>query len=381
MKFLHIADLHIGKLVNGFSMLEDQEHILTQILACVEAEQPRAVVLAGDIYDRPAPGTDAVRLFDRFLTDLAHTGATVLLISGNHDSPERLGFAGRLLREQSVYLCGAYEGAPQTVRLDDPEGTVCFHLLPFLRPAEARRFHGDAPVETYADAVRLALRQLTRDSGARHVLVAHQFVVGRGVEPERSESETFSVGGVDSVDADLFSDFDYVALGHLHGPQRIGRETVRYAGSPLKYSFSECRHQKSACLVTLAAQGGPEIQLIPLRPRRDLRKIRGPLAALMSPSVVCSGDAEDYLHVTLTDEDEPTDALDTLRSVYPNVMILTFDNARTRALAELSTPAPVARADPQALFMEFFAQFNGRNMNEAQARIVRDLLTETGGNA
>ncbi|HML48095.1 MAG TPA: exonuclease subunit SbcD, partial [Clostridia bacterium] len=176
MKFLHIADLHIGKLVNGFSMLEDQAYVLAQILACVEAEKPRAVVLAGDIYDRPTPGTDAVRLFDRFLTDLARTGAAVLLISGNHDSPERLGFAGQLLREQAVYLCGAYEGAPQTVRLEDPVGAVCFHLLPFVRPAEVRRIHGDASVETHSDAVRAALKQLPLDSGARHVLVAHQFV-------------------------------------------------------------------------------------------------------------------------------------------------------------------------------------------------------------
>ncbi|HML48916.1 MAG TPA: exonuclease SbcCD subunit D C-terminal domain-containing protein, partial [Clostridia bacterium] len=187
--------------------------------------------------------------------------------------------------------------------------------------------------------------------------------------------------GVDSVDADLFSGFDYVALGHLHGPQRVGRETVRYAGSPLKYSFSECRHQKSACLVTLEARGAPEVRLIPLKPRRNLRKIRGPLAALVSPEVAGQGDAEDYLHITLTDEDEPMDALDTLRAVYPNVMALAFDNARTRALAELSAPAPVAQADPQALFAEFFAQLNGRDMNAVQARIVRDLLTETGGNA
>lgn len=381
MKFLHIADLHIGKLVNGFSMLEDQRHILSQILACVEAERPRAVVLAGDIYDRPTPGTDAVRLFDRFLTDLARTGTAVLLISGNHDSPERLGFAGQLLRERAVYLCGAYEGAPQTVRLEDPEGAVCFHLLPFLRPAEARRVHGDASVETHADAVRLALQQVTRASDARHVLVAHQFVVGRGPAPERSDSEVFSIGGVDSVDADLFAGFDYVALGHLHGPQRVGYDTVRYAGSPLKYSFSECRHHKSACLVALQAQGTPEIRLIPLRPRRDLRKIRGPLAALISPDVADRENPEDYLHVTLTDEDEPTDALDILRSVYPNVMTLTFDNARTRALADLSAPAPMEQADPQALFAEFFAQLNGRDMNAEQARIVRGLLAETGGNA
>jgi len=381
MKFLHIADLHIGKLVNGFSMIEDQAHILSQILACVDAEKPRAVVLAGDIYDRPAPGTDAVRLFDRFLTSLAHTGTAVLLISGNHDSPERLGFAGQLLQEQAVYLCGVYEGAPQTVRLQEEGVTACFHLLPFVRPADLRRVHEDAAVETYADAVRVALSGLAREPGARHVLVAHQFVVGRGPAPERSDSETIAVGGVDSVDADLLSGFDYVALGHLHGPQRVGCETVRYAGSPLKYSFSECRHQKSACLVTLKAQGAPEIRLIPLRPRRDLRKIRGPLSALLSPEVAGQGNADDYLHVTLTDEDEPLDAMDALRGVYPNVMALAFDNARTRALAELSTPAPVAQADPQALFAEFYTQLNGREMNACQARIVRDLLAKTGGNA
>lgn len=317
-------------------MLNDQEHILEQVMSAVRSEKPQAILIAGDVYDKQIPSIEALRLFDRFLTELAAERVAVLLISGNHDSPERLGFAGRIISDSGIYLQGVFEGRPGLVTLRDQHGEVDFYLLPFIRPSSVRSFHAAALISSYQDAWRTVWESVSFRPQRRRVLLAHQFVVAAGEDPERSESEIGPVGGLDSVSVEEVKDFHYVALGHLHGPQRIGYDWVRYAGSPLKYSFSEHRQHKSLTVVEMDAQGGVDIRFLPLKPLHDLRIIRGPLAELLSPQVVASSDREDYLRVVLTDEEEIIDPIGKLRSVYPNVMELKFDNSRSNADIELS---------------------------------------------
>lgn len=379
MKFMHLADLHIGKIVNGFSMLEDQIFILDQIVQYVREYKPHAVVMAGDIYDRPVPNTEAVKVFDQFLTDLARENTVVLIINGNHDSPERLGFASRIMYDRNIYLYGTLDGQMRKIPVEDEHGRVFFHLLPFIKPSIVRPFYTDTEIENSNDAVKAVIDAAELDKNSRNVLVAHQFVISSGSEPERSESEIGPVGGIDSIDADMLKDFDYVALGHLHGPQKIGFDHIRYAGSPLKYSFSECHHKKSVTLVELEEKGSMEITRLPLKVRRDMRRIKGPIAELMSDSIVAQGAPEDYLHVTLTDEDEIFDAIGKIRSVYPNVMMLSFENARTEAISDFSEISTNDSIAPSELFGSFFLAQNGAEMSPEQAAAANALLEQIGG--
>jgi len=379
MKFMHLADLHIGKIVNGFSMLEDQIFILDQIVQYVREYKPHAVVMAGDIYDRPVPNTEAVKVFDQFLTDLARENTVVLIINGNHDSPERLGFASRIMYDRNIYLYGTLDGQMRKIPVEDEHGRVFFHLLPFIKPSIVRPFYTDAEIENSNDAVKAVIDAAELDKNSRNVLVSHQFVISSGSEPERSESEIGPVGGIDSIDADMLKDFDYVALGHLHGPQKIGFDHIRYAGSPLKYSFSECHHKKSVTLVELEEKGSMEITRLPLKVRRDMRKIKGPIAELMSDSIVAQGAPEDYLHITLTDEDEIFDAIGKIRSVYPNVMLLSFENARTEAISDFSEISTNDSIAPSELFGSFFLAQNGAEMSPEQAAAANALLEQIGG--
>jgi len=379
MKFMHLADLHIGKIVNGFSMLEDQIFILDQIVQYVREYKPHAVVMAGDIYDRPVPNTEAVKVFDQFLTDLARENTVVLIINGNHDSPERLGFASRIMYDRNIYLYGTLDGQMRKIPVEDEHGRVFFHLLPFIKPSIVRPFYTDTEIENSNDAVKAVIEAAELDKNSRNVLVAHQFVISSGSEPERSESEIGPVGGIDSIDADMLKDFDYVALGHLHGPQKIGFDHIRYAGSPLKYSFSECHHKKSVTLVELEEKGSMEITRLPLKVRRDMRRIKGPIAELMSDSIVAQGAPEDYLHITLTDEDEIFDAIGKIRSVYPNVMMLSFENARTEAISDFSEISTNDSIAPSELFGSFFLAQNGAEMSPEQAAAANALLEQIGG--
>lgn len=372
MKFLHLSDLHLGKRVHGFSMLEDQRFVLEQIVQMAKQQRADAVVIAGDIYDKSIPPAEAVGLFDSFFTSLGAAGIPVLAISGNHDAGDRLNFGQRLLARQGVHLSGTFDRCVQAVTLRDADGcAVQFHLLPWLRPSELRERLGLAE-STQQCAVQAALEQLEWDAQARHVLLAHAFVTVGGALPEQSESEVVPVGGLDAVDVALFDRFDYVALGHLHCPQRMGRDTVRYAGSPLKYSFSEARSPKTVPLVTLSAGQEAAVELLPLRPLHDMRELRGTLADVVSDLVVRAGDPEDYLRVTLTDEEELYDAQGALRAVYPNLMRLDFDNSRTRAQdAEgIGQEDAVRRLTPAQLFAQFFAEQNGREMSEWQQEAV-----------
>ena len=372
MKLLHLADLHLGKRVNGFSMLEDQAYILDQLLALVDSQQPDCVLLCGDVYDKPVPPAEAVQLFDGFLSSLSRRGVQVMLISGNHDSPERLAFGGQLMVGSGVHVAPVYGGAVEPVTLEDAFGPVRFYLLPFLKPAHVRRFYPEAAIESYTDALHLAVAQMALDPAVRNVLLTHQFVTGA----ERAESEELNVGGADNVDAAVFAGFDYVALGHLHRPQRAGAETIRYAGSPLSYSFSEAEQEKSAALVNLGPKGTVDVRLLPLHPLRGMKRLRGSYQALTRRDFYDGAPWRgDYLHITLTDETDVPDAIGKLRVIYPNLMRLEYDNSRTRAAGQLEVLAQQERRTPLELFAAFYRQQNGQDMSREQQDFVQTLIT------
>ena len=371
MKLMHLSDLHLGKRVNEFSMLTDQAYILQQILEIAGNEKVDGVLIAGDVYDKTVPPAEAVTLFDHFLTALARRQIPVFLISGNHDSAERLAFGAALMDGRGVYVSPVYGGTVRSVALEDAFGTVEIHLLPFLKPAMVRHAWPEETIETYDEAVGCAIDHIELDSAARHVLLSHQFVAGSA----RCESEEVSVGGLDQVDAARYAPFDYVALGHLHGPQNPA-PNLRYCGTPLKYSFSEVHHHKSVTVVELREKGCVEVREVPLTPLRDLREIRGSYLALTARDTYEGTAVEDYLHIILTDEDEVPDAAAKLRTIYPNLMRLSYDNQRMRA-AVLPLDAPAeAEKTPLALLEEFYALQNGAPMEKEQRIFAQHMIEE-----
>lgn len=376
MRLLHLADLHLGKRVHEFSMLEDQRYILKQILGIVEEEHADGVLIAGDIYDKTVPPAEAVQLLDDFLTRIAERKIPVFLISGNHDSAERISFGAKLFAKSGVYFASGYQGKTEFVTLEDAYGKLDIYLLPFIRPVYVRQAFPELAEEivSYQDALRVVLAHIDLDREHRNVLVAHQFVTGA----ERCESEEIQVGGLDNVDASLFRDFDYVALGHIHGPQWISRETVRYAGTPLKYSFSEARHQKAVTMIELRGKGEVEIRKIPLIPLRDMRKIRGTYEELTRRSVYENTNLEDYVQVTLTDEEDIFDAVGKLRVIYPNLMKLEYDNRRTGKSRETAVEEKAERT-PLEYTKELFAMQNERSMSPGQEKYLINLIEEVWG--
>ncbi len=370
MKLIHLSDLHLGKRVNNFPMLEDQAYILDRVLEITDGEQPDAVLIAGDVYDKTVPSAEAVALLDDFLVKLADRSLPVLLISG-HDSPERLAFGGRLMETRGVYIAPAYCGGVTPVTLEDAHGPVDFWLLPFLKPAQIRRLFPEEGAESFTDALACAIRHMPIDPSRRNVLVTHQFVTGA----ERCESEELSVGGVDNVDASVFAPFDYVALGHLHSPQNVDGARVRYCGTPLKYSFSEVRHQKSVTVAELGDKGTLDVRTVPLPPKRDMVELRGGFAQVTSPEFYSQVDRDAYVRVILTDENDIYDAMGQLRPIYPNLMRLDYDNLRTRSGGLELEEADVKR-DPLELFAEFYQQQNRRPMTEEQRRYLAELVEQ-----
>ena len=370
MKFIHLSDLHLGKRVNEISMTDDQAYILTQILNIIDAEHPDAVVIAGDVYDKSVPPAETVTLFDGFLCRLAERKLPVLIISGNHDSPERLAFGGRLMEGAGIHLSPVYNGKVEPVTLSDSHGDVHFWLLPFVKPAHVKRYFPDAGIESYTDAIRAAIEHMDVDFTSRNVLVTHQFVTGAAT----CESEEISVGGSDNVDISVFDGFDYVALGHLHGPQNILSNRIRYCGTPLKYSFSEAGHHKSVTVVELAEKGSLHLQTIPLNPRHDLREIWGTFAELTDKSFYQGTAVEDYLHITLTDEEDVPEAVGRLRVIYPNLMKLSYDNTRTRTNRVIDAAEDVKRKSPLELFAELYEKQNNQPMSEVQRAFARELI-------
>ncbi len=372
MKLFHLSDLHIGKRVNEFSMIEDQKYILTQILYAADQEKPDGILISGDVYDRTIPTAEAVQVFDAFLTRLSEQKIPAFIISGNHDSAERLAFGSSLMGKSGIYFSKVYDGTVEKIPMQDAYGTVWIYLLPFLRPSTIRHALPERAeeVQSAADAVRIALEQTKIDEKERNVLLAHQFVTGA----KRCDAEELQVGDVDQIPAELFALFEYVALGHIHSPQKVGRETVRYCGAPLKYSFSEAGQEKSITVVELKEKGSVDLRTIPLKPLHDLRKIRGTYLEVTAKSFYENRDCEDYLQVTLTDEEDVPDGMAKLRTIYPNLMRLEYDNKRTRSNAEVRAAERVEEKSELELFQEFYELQNNQSMTKVQEQFVEELL-------
>ena len=380
MKLIHLADLHLGKQVNGFSMMEDQRYILEEIIRMIRQEEADAVMIAGDVYDKPVPPAEAVSLFDEFLETLAKMGKEVFVISGNHDSAERLAFGSGLMNRSGIHISPVYSGEIQPVTVSDEYGEVNFWLLPFLKPVHVRRFIEDEKeketVKTYDQALQYVLSHLPVDPQIRNILLTHQFITGA----KTSDSEDFSVGGIDHVEAEHFRPFDYTALGHIHRPQKAGSETIRYCGSPLKYSFSEADREKSVPVIELGKKGDISFRLEPLSTLHDMREIRGTYEQVTEKSFYEQKDLQScYVRVTLTDEEDVPDALGKLRLVYPLLMRLDYDNTRTRIQNEVSGEEAAEVKTPEDLLEDFYRLQNNHDMNERQKHIAKQCIGKVFG--
>ena len=372
MKFVHLSDLHLGKRVNEYSMLEDQEYILKKIINIIDDEKPEGVLIAGDVYDKSIPSAEAVQKFDDFLTSLAKRNLQVFVISGNHDSPERMSFGSRLMDQSGIHISQVYNGKVVPFTLSDEHGNVNMYMLPFIKPAHVRRF-SEEEIDTYTDAMRVAIAEMNVDQGERNILITHQFVTGAS----RSESEDISVGGSDNVDVSVFDAFDYVALGHIHSPQNCSSERVRYCGTPLKYSFSEAKDKKSVTVVELKKKGDLSVRTVPLEPMRDMVEIKGKYDDIMLKDFYANTTyQEDYVHVTLTDEEDIVDAIGKLRTVYHNLMKLDYDNKRTRSVAQVDGAVDVETKTPIELFSDFYELQNNQPMSDEQKTFVEDLIEQ-----
>ncbi len=370
MKLLHLSDLHLGKRVNEFSMLDDQQFILKQILNVVDEQRPCGVIIAGDVFDKTVPPAQAMRLFDDFLFSLSERDVHSFVISGNHDSPERIAFGGRLMGERGAHLSPVYNGEVRPITLKDEFGEVNIYLLPFIKPAHVRAYFPNEQIDSYTDALEIAVRSMNINPSERNLLVNHQFVTGAS----RSDSEELSVGGSDNVDAKVFAAFDYVALGHIHRPQNAGSPAIRYCGTPLKYSFSEAADKKSISVVELFEKGRVNISEIPLTPLHELRELRGDYMTLTAKSTYEGTPTDDYIHITLTDELDIPDALGKLRTIYPNLMKLDYDNQRTRSDVSVGTAFQPQQRSPLELFEELYEKQNAQKMSDTQRNFALGLI-------
>ncbi|WP_331835849.1 exonuclease SbcCD subunit D [Erysipelothrix piscisicarius] len=373
MKIVHLADLHIGRRLNDLSLLDDQRYVLNQIIEAFDTIKPHVLIIAGDVYDKANPSSEAFEVWNDFLTQLAQQSIHVLIISGNHDSQERLGVGACSFEEHDIYLASHYTGAISSVTLHDDFGPVHFYLFPYIKPSMVRNYHPEFTGNTFQEAFEFIFQDLKINQDERNVAIAHQFVIGNGMTPILSDSEIGpSVGGLDAIDASLFKAFDYVALGHIHRPQAIGRETIRYAGSPLKYSFSECMHSKQLPIIDL--NNDVSLSFIDIKPLRDVRLIKGPLEKLYEIGKVEG--SEDYIHAVLTDDIIQGDALHKLRSVYPNLVSLDFDNTRTSTETSLERATTILEQKPFDLFNTFFTALNGRDFNQEESDLVKAVIDE-----
>lgn len=370
MKFIHLSDLHIGKRVNEFSMLEEQEYILTKIINIIDNEQPQAVLIAGDVYDKGVPPAEAVQLFDSFLSRLAKRSLKVFVISGNHDSPERIAFGCQIMDNCGIHISPVYNGKVEPIILEDDFGIVNFYMLPFIKPANVRRYYPESLINSYTDAVKIAVDNMNVDTENRNVIITHQFVTGAVT----CESEELSIGGTDNVNASVFDVFDYVALGHIHRPQIIGSERIRYCGTPLKYSFSEANHKKSVTVVELGGKDNLSVKEIELIPKHDLREIRGKYLELTAKKSYENTRTNDYMHITLTDEEDIPDAIGKLRIIYPNLMKLDYDNKRTRSNNIIDGENNIENKTPLELLEEFYQKQNNQSMSQQQLNFAKEFI-------
>ena len=373
MKFMHLSDLHLGKRVNEFSMLEDQVYILNKIVNIIDLEKPAAIILAGDIYDKPIPPAEAVELFDDFLYKLSQRNLKVFIISGNHDSAERIAFGARLFDKTGIYMSPVYTGNISPIEMSDEFGKINIYMLPFIKPVHVRRYFPDTEISSYTDAVSKVIENMHLDTSIRNILITHQFVTGAS----RTESEDISVGGSDNVNADVFFDFDYVALGHIHRSQSCGSEYIRYSGTPLKYSFSESKDTKSITVVDIKEKGNIKLDFIPLTPLRDMVEIKGTYDDLMLKSFYENTTyPDDYVHITLTDENDILDVITRLRVVYKNIMKLDYDNQRTRSNSEINLINDMESKSPLELFDIFYDSRNGQPLNNEQREFMESIIED-----
>ena len=383
MRIIHLSDLHLGKRVNDFSMIEDQKFILERILDIIDEEKPQAVLIAGDVYDKPLPPAEAVRLFDDFISRLSEIDTEVFIISGNHDSAERLSFGSQIMDRQGIHFAGGYDGSTRCFSLEDEYGSVSFYMLPFIKPVHVRQAFTDdekaAQIATFTDAVAYAIEKMGIDKNERNVLIAHQFCTGA----ERSESEDISVGGLDNVDVSVFSTFDYTALGHLHGPQTPVADRIRYCGSPLKYSFSEAEQNKSVTIIELGEKKDgmcrAHLRTSELIPLRDMKVLKGKFIELTDKNYYKQIETNDYIRIILTDEEDVIGALGSLRSIYPNIMRLEYDNPRTRASAIVPDAEGNDSRTPLEIFAGLYEAQNGKPMDEEQSGLVSSLIEKVWG--
>ncbi len=377
MKILHLGDLHLGKTVNEFSMIQDQKYILEKILEIIQEKKVDAVMIAGDVYDRTVPSEEAVKLLDWFLTEVSHREKYVFIISGNHDSDERLQFGSTLLRAKKVYIAGRYDGTIEHIEMKDEHGPFHVWLLPYVKASRVAHFFPEGDTSTYDAAFRTAIADCDVKEEERNVIVVHQFVTGKSEEPilAGSESAMVSVGTIEKIGYDCFDKFDYVAMGHIHGCQAVGRETCRYAGSPLKYSLNqkEIHSQKTVPVVSFGEKGNIAVELIPLIPRREVRHIQGELKDLLSNAV----DTEDYIYATLTDEQAQFDAMARLQEIYPNIMKLDYDNVSTRALQENDVEETEGKTFEE-LIVDFYQWMNGKEPSSEEWKILQEVAKEAG---
>ena len=375
MKFFHLSDLHIGKQLHRYNLKEDQQVILKEVITYAKELRPDAIVIAGDIYDKSVPSAEAVNVFDEFLTELSEITPVIpiLIISGNHDSPERIAFGGRLMNLSGVYMSPVYVGKTEPVSLSDKYGPVNIYMLPFFKPAAIRSFYPDSEIITYTDAVRAAVGRMEIDTSKRNILITHQFVTGA----VRTESEDISVGGSDSVDVSVFAEFDYVALGHIHRAQKCGSESVRYSGTPLKYSFSESRDQKSVTIIELEEKNSLKVKTVNLSPLHDMLEIKGSYDQISTKSFYEEASFRDaYLHITLTDEEEIPYAAEKLRIIYNRLMKLDYDNMRTRRRCDINAEMEIKSQSPFELFSALYELQNNNPMSDEQREYVNDLIND-----
>ena len=370
MKFLHLSDLHLGKNLNGFSLYQDQAYILNQVVQIAQNEQIEAVIIAGDIFDKSVPNSQAIQLFDEFLTSWAELNLPVFIISGNHDNAQRVAFGANLFKQNNIFISPVYNGNLSPITLEDNFGKINFYLLPFLKPTTVRNFFPDEEITSYNQAIEVALKNISLNTNERNILIAHQFVTGAYI----CDSEDIVVGGIDNIDANLFQDFDYVALGHLHTPQTVLRESIRYCGTLLKYSFSEINQEKSLTIVDFFTKNDINIKTISLSPLHDMRKLKGSYADLTLKSNYEHTNTTDYLTIILTDEEDIPDAINRLRSIYPNIMQLSYENTRTNTAKQLANIDIHNLKSPLTLFKEFYTQQNNQDLNTEQNAILEELI-------
>ncbi len=379
MKFLHLGDLHIGKSLGEFSLIEDQKYILEQILDMAQEKKVDALLLAGDIYDKSIPSEEAVSVFDCFLRSLAERKIMTFVISGNHDSDERLNFGSSLFEANQIYISAKYKGELYKKEIQDEHGKVNVYLLPFVKASQVRHFLPQEEIDSYDAAVRAVIRQAQIDEAERNILVAHQFVAGTGAEPVLGGSEgasVLNVGNVEKVGTDCFEAFDYVALGHIHSPQKVSREEIRYAGSILKYSLSEVNNKKSVPLVTIGEKGEVSIELLQLKPLRDMRHLKGKLAQLLDKNNIKA--PNDFIYVTLTEEDLVNDAMGIFQQQYPNTIKIDYDNARTRALEQVEVSKAVEEKTFPELISDFYRFVYGMEIGDEEMRVMQEVAREAG---